>query len=119
MKARQIIDHLRTLGPQNANVIFTYLADCVYNARLGNGQRICDVMDCKLWLRELADAAQIAGSTGVTSVEEFHTRPTVTNNRFAGGDFCPDCGHVHIDGAECGFPIGGGRVCRCERAVPA
>jgi len=32
---------------------------------------------------------------------------------------CPDCGHIHADDAECGFPIGGGRKCRCERKVRA
>jgi len=32
---------------------------------------------------------------------------------------CPDCGHVHHGDDECGEELGGGRVCRCERRVPA
>jgi hypothetical protein len=32
---------------------------------------------------------------------------------------CPICGHVHIEPQKCGFPIGGDRICHCERQVAA
>jgi hypothetical protein len=111
MKARELIADL-PLGPGDqrqallsARLLLCYLADHACMAELQSGQRISDLTDVKVWLRELAEAAR---------VPSVRTSPRVTSC-----DFCPDCGHVHIDDSECGFPIGGGRNCRCERAVRA
>jgi hypothetical protein len=112
-----------------ARLLLSYLADHVYHANLLSGTPVHDVTDFHLWLRELAEEArklaQIPESTKVSAAAGNGTCRTVTRTssvnpqpRWA-ADFCPDCGHVHIDDAECGFPQGGGRVCRCERKVPA
>jgi hypothetical protein len=108
-----------------ARLLLSYLADHVYHANLLSGTPVHDVTDFHLWLRELAEEArklaQIPESTKVSAAAGNGTCRTVTRNpqpRWA-ADFCPDCGHVHIDDAECGFPQGGGRVCRCERKVTA
>jgi hypothetical protein len=125
-------------GPGNARanllyarLLLSYLADHVYTAELAAGGKLHDAMDFTAWLRELSDEArklaQIPESTKVSAAAGNGTCRTVTRAssvnpqpRWA-ADFCPDCGHVHIDDTECGFPTGaGGREpCRCERKVPA
>ena len=109
----------------HARLLVSYLADHVYTAELADGGKLRDAMDLTQWLRELADEARklLANgqSTEVSPVAERSTCRKVTTTPQArwNGDFCPDCGHVHIDDAECGFPIGGARICRCERRVVA
>ena len=113
-----------------ARLLLSYLADHVYGAELQNGLPVRDATDFSHWLTELAEAARelakIPGNTKVHSAQDSGTRPKVTcrapqpQPRW-NGDFCPDCGHIHIDESECGFPTGtGGREpCRCERKVSA
>jgi hypothetical protein len=63
MKAKQIVEDLRALGPQDTNVLFQCLSDRVYTARLANGQRLLDASDFIAWLRLLAaewNEAQLA-----------------------------------------------------------
>jgi hypothetical protein len=98
MNSQELIQNLLRMGPQDTCVIFNYLADHAAEARLANGERLCDVTDVVVWLRELGDAA---------SHVEIVDRT------------CPRCGHIHQGDTECGEPIGGGRVCRCELDVPA
>jgi len=122
MKPRQVIAELALLGSQDLRVTLHFLADRAIASRLENGQRLCDVIDFTAWLRELAAATQISDSTEVQR-EPVSRPPTkvtypCTGSRF-NLDFCPACGHIHVEEKECGFPIGGDRVCRCERAVPA
>lgn len=62
------------------------------------------------WVLNEAEAYK-AESSGMRVV------PPPSNPRW--DEFCPDCGHLHCDDAECGFPIGGGRKCLCERKVTA
>ena len=113
-----------------ARLLLSYLADHVYGAELQNGLPVRDATDFSHWLTELAEAARelakIPGNTKVHSAQDSGTRPKVTYRapqpqpRYS-TDFCPSCGHVHIDDNECGFPSGpGGRVpCQCERKVTA
>lgn len=57
MTADQLIDKFSQLGPQEQHVLFHFLADHLTEARLLNGQRLCDPTDFKAWLRELGDVA--------------------------------------------------------------
>jgi len=57
MKAAELISDLRGLGSSDLCMLFMYLADHVYEARLRGG-RLNDVMDFKEWLEELAEAAR-------------------------------------------------------------
>jgi hypothetical protein len=125
MTAQELIADLRLLGPQDSRVFFSYLADHFHEARLANQQRLCDLSDVIAFLREVAAAAdgcEFPESAEVSARGIFGTRPKVIH-RIAQprnwSDFCPDCGHAHIEDDECGFPIGGGRICRCERKVTA
>ena len=115
-----------------ARLLLSYLADHVYGAELQNGLPVRDATDFSHWLTELAEAARelakIPGNTKVHSVQDSGTRQKVTCRTSSPApqprystDFCPSCGHVHIDDTECGFPSGpGGKVpCQCERKVTA
>lgn len=44
-------------------------------------------------------------------------RPKVTQREI--DRTCPRCGHIHQGEKECGEPMGGERICRCELDVPA
>ena len=115
-----------------ARLLLSYLADHVYTAELKDGGKLRDATDFSHWLTELAEAArelaQNPDNTKVHLAQDSGTRPKVTCRTSSPApqprwttDFCPDCGHVHIDDAECGFPTGaGGKVpCQCERKVTA
>jgi len=129
MTARELISDYRSLGPQDPHIFPAYVADHLYELRLNSGGRVNDLMDFKLLLHELAEAWRFAEfpegtvfppSTKVHQMPECRPRTKVARmpqQRWEG--HCPDCGHVHIDGDECNFPIGGGRYCRCERNVVA
>jgi hypothetical protein len=122
MNAKEFIAHLAPVDLDRLALIFNYLGDHAHEARLLNGGRLHDLTDFAAFFHELASASKFTPSTEVLPRVDFRTRPQVTprdNLVQVHGDFCPDCGHIHIDGSECGFPIGGGRICRCERAVPA
>ena len=78
MKARDFVRQITT-GPMDrreqmlmAQLIFHSLADRLYDAELADGRplRRSDIMGFKEFLRELANAAEIAGSTEVSSPSE-------------------------------------------------
>jgi hypothetical protein len=52
----EIAADLRQLGQQNLGVVLRYIADRVYYARLRDGSRVCDVIDFKQLLEEIAEA---------------------------------------------------------------
>jgi hypothetical protein len=125
MNSRDLISDL-PLGPGDrraallqARLIFRYLADHVEEARLGERQRLCDATDFKAWLRELAEEVRKIGNLSQDVTTGLKVFPPAPQKRYGEADWCPDCGHIHADDEECGFPIGGGRKCRCERAVVA
>lgn len=89
-------------------LLLRYLADHVYYAQLESGVSLSDPINQRQFFHECAEAL-IAMMTGKKEA------PKPGYNV----DFCPNCGHVHVDDHECSFPIGGGRVCRCERQVTA
>jgi hypothetical protein len=57
MTANELVDNLRIMGPQDAAVIFNYLAEHAHEARLANGCGLRDATDVIEWLRELAQAS--------------------------------------------------------------
>lgn len=136
MNAKDIVSDLPGADTRQsllyARLLLVYLSDHVYQADLSNGIRVRDVTDFHVWLRELAEEARMlsqpSNNTKVHSAQDSGTRPKVTCRTSSPApqprystDFCPSCGHVHIDDNECGFPSGpGGRVpCQCERKVTA
>lgn len=58
MTPQELIAELRQLGPQDARVMFQFLADRVYQARLAGGGSIHDLSDFSAWLRELGEEAK-------------------------------------------------------------
>ena len=138
MNTNELISDLRALGPGQdspqvllyTRLLLRYLADHARDAKLSSGEYLCDVTDFITWLRELADATRPVGvdievlpATALARVDRSGSplppqRSARPEQPRWTGDFCPDCGHIHIDDAECGFPIGGGRICRCERKRP-
>ena len=42
------------------------------------------------------------------------TRQSAGSRQRSIGDTCPRCGHIHHEDSECGEPLGGSRICRCE-----
>lgn len=130
MNAEQMISELRSLPPDvdTANEFMQYLRlglDHIerrfFDLRLADGSRVNDASDFSRLLCELRDAALNPRSTQVSSEPGNSTATKVTSDygRLANLEWCPRCGHVHIEDSECGFPIGGGRTCRCEKQVPA
>jgi hypothetical protein len=115
VRARELIYNLSRMGPQDLRVLFLYLADAAIDAELAHGNHLRDISDFIAWLRELADAVKRQDVWAGT--EATPPKVTVISQDFP--EFCPDCGHVHIDDSECKFPIGGERICRCERKVSA
>ncbi|HEX3941557.1 MAG TPA: hypothetical protein VHX11_08765 [Acidobacteriaceae bacterium] len=111
MTPKQIIAEFRQLGLQDDCVFLEYLETHVTEARLENGTRLIDASDFKAWLYELSEAAKCPRS--VTQM------PPPAQRRYSEDSTCPRCGHIHQGLSECGEQLGGGRVCRCEMAVPA
>jgi len=120
MNADQLLSDLYSIGYEDLarnfppdhllKFLATYLADNLHECRLSNGAELADLGDVIGFFREVKEAAKARISAakpknGLRVARIF--------------DPCPDCGHVHIDSKECGFQIGGGRTCRCERAVTA
>jgi hypothetical protein len=103
MTAREMISNFRAQsGPSpDPRELFLYLANNAYDVRLADGGRILDLTDFTTLCIELAQA--LKPETSVNSHDKT----------------CPRCGHIHEGDRECGFLIGGGRICRCEMEVPA
>lgn len=99
MTAKELLDKYGAPLDLRLRGFALFVADHLPSARLANGARLCDAIDFAAWLHELANVADAPA--------------------LRGHDACPDCGHSHQDDAECGEPLGGGRICRCERKVPA
>lgn len=130
MRAKEMVDDLRRLGPQDTSVLFHYLADNAIRARLADGQRLCDVGDFIAWLRELAEQAKvhvvsnnralgalIADGKDVMTIDQVRNELGTWPEVMEIDDICPRCGHLHQGDSECGLPMGGGRICRCELSV--
>lgn len=103
-----------------ARIVLNHLADACDFAQLADGKRLRDGLDFTAWLRELEacvalELEPVRLRDAVREQGQVQIPPRPAYNL----DFCPDCGHVHVDDHECSFPIGGGRVCRCERQVTA
>jgi len=57
MSAKEFVSRLGPLDPQEASVMFFYLAEHVREAQLADGNYLCLVADFSDWLRELAEAS--------------------------------------------------------------
>ena len=107
MTPEQLFANFRILGPQDERVLFTYLAENLYEATFADGRPLSrsDIMGFREWLLEIAGAAVVHISAG--------TRRELDAT-------CPRCGHIHEGSSECGVRMGGDRFCRCEmEVVPA
>lgn len=117
MTAKQLIDLLR---PQKEMCgVFHGLADTVSEARLADGQRLCDATDFAAWLRELAEETRVQRLPASDSPGNGTCPKVMRESHRSIHDTCPRCGHIHQGDAECGEDLGGGRVCRCQLAVHA
>ena len=130
MNARDFVSDLPAIpGDPRANLLYarlllSYLADHVYRLELANGVEVRTVTNfsyfCQECIEVIRKVGRLAESTEVSVGLEVGTGLKVMpppQRRW--DEFCPTCGHIHIEDAECGFPQGGGRVCRCERQVSA
>lgn len=104
MTVADLLPVLRELDPRE---MFLYLAAHAHELRLRDGQRLNDLTDFTTFFLELSQALkpESAARNLVPAQPRWH-------------ETCPRCGHVHQGEAECGEPMGGGRVCRCELEVP-
>jgi hypothetical protein len=91
--------------------LFILLAAAVYQARLEDGRHVRDAIGFRQWFLELAAASKKEG--------QLLGDHSIPRHNFPCGDFCPRCGHVHQGEKECGEPLGGGRICRCELEIGA
>jgi hypothetical protein len=117
MTAKQLVDCLRP--PKEMCRVFHGLADTVSEARLADGQRLCDATDFAAWLRELAEETRVQGLSANGSVGNGTWPKVMGGGRRSIDSTCPRCGHIHQSAAECCEPLGGGRVCRCQLEVSA
>lgn len=62
MTARDFIAALAPVDLERQSKIFRYLADHAYESRLQSGTLVRDAIDFRLWLMELADAAELRNS---------------------------------------------------------
>jgi len=97
-----------------AQIFSQFLAEEIYGARLANGSGLRDIMDCRQYISALAVAAEIE-----QKMMNAPPRLELQQRKPAALATCPDCGHVHADDRECGFPTGGDRKCLCDRKVLA
>jgi hypothetical protein len=101
MTAKDAVRNLRALGALDPVESFLYLANHLDEARLGEGQRVCDATDFAAWLAELA--------AEVRAAKLQHAEGT-----------CPRCGHLHEAQDECGVFMGASaRFCGCQMKVRA
>ena len=110
MTMEKLSKQLPQIRQQGLSALFHFLAYHIHEARLANGNRVLDASDFKEWLHSVGD---IFAETSGIRFPSSSVRNRVLE------DTCPRCGHIHQGVIECGEQIGGGRVCRCELAVPA
>ena len=104
-------------------MVFRRLERNFYRCQMSDGRlvRVAAIPD---WFRELESAARLQagernGVAGMDVTSVAVRRVQIQREeqmRYGNGNVietCPRCGHIHA-GRECGFPIGGGRTCRCE-----
>jgi hypothetical protein len=136
MNAREIIadipiapgQEFRELALQ-LRLILRYLADNARDAQLEDGSYLCDITSFVDWLKELAEAARAharMGSLVTVQMDDAEARERSRLNvirdsarRWERAGVCPRCEHVHQGSDQCGEPLRGGGVCRCEMEVPA
>jgi hypothetical protein len=106
--AKEFVSRLAPVDFPRLRLIFQWLAANATSLQTLSGMPLHDATDWKEFLHEVADA--LAEGAG---------RPTHADRLPRHDATCPDCGHIHQEEGECGEKVGGGRVCLCERKVPA
>lgn len=121
MTARELLDEILSQGPPSdalpleCRLIFRQVADNLHQVRLRNGSALRDLSDVTEFFREMVAELAPRPANGKPPQLQQVLRQEQPRN----WNSCPDCGHEHADQNECGWAIGGGRVCRCERRVTA
>jgi len=119
MTPSEFVSHLAPVESARLALIFDFLAVKHHDFTLENGKPLSDGIDFSAFFQEVAVALKSPQpGMALEAPIEIRTHPR-TVSRFSSTEFCPDCGHIHADDSECGFPQGGGRICRCERQVSA
>jgi hypothetical protein len=112
MTAKQAIRNLRGMGAESPAQYFLYLANHAHDARLLDGQRLCDATDFIVFLRELAEASSTVIEIGPAQGVALGLRARIAT--------CHRCGHVHELDGECGVYMGkSAGYCRCELEASA
>ena len=125
MTAREFIAQLAPVDLDRLSTVFHSLSEHTLGARLEAGRRLTDVMDFREYLEELSEAARVAHTLSQRKLPSYVRDRRVLQQlseqtpRRPFADSCPRCGHVHQGVSECGEPMGGGRICRCEMEVHA
>jgi hypothetical protein len=117
MKPYEAFRTLCRMGPQDANVIATYFVDHFQELRLNSGMPLANISDVQHFLREFAIVSRVVPDFPERMEVPAPMTPTEISSRSKAtrpaqrrwDEFCPDCGHIHADDSECGFPQGGGR----------
>ena len=107
MTIPELAEVIRRANRQDRAATLILAAEAIYRVKLADGRMVRDAMDARDFLIELSEELGETASSASKPARGYNV------------DFCPNCGHVHVDDHECSFPIGGGRVCRCERQVTA
>lgn len=121
MTAQEAISNLRAMGAFDSTgacdpvECFLYLANHTYELRLASGAKLNDGTDFEAFLGELTLAFGQPGQIAAVPPQKRWSERTIENKNLT----CPHCRHVHQGIGECGFPVGGGRVCHCEMEVAA
>jgi hypothetical protein len=127
MTAQDFISKLAPAELERMGLIFELLSIRIPDAELVNGSHLRDASDFMAFLLELSAAAKLANVRGpmqfgppyrsLRSQQERWQRENKSPTVRLVEETCPRCGHVHEGSAECGFDIGGGRICHCEMEV--
>lgn len=120
MKLNELIREILVLGAGQsshetrlyARLLLRFLADHVRELQFDDGSYLQSISDFEKALRLVADGLRVPLSPPLN----FADHRLRASGRVADEDWCHDCGHLHADPTECGFPIGGGRVCLCDKA---
>lgn len=104
MKPREFVAIVPSSALLDPAEFLLFTASHAHELRTEDGRRLNDLLDVTAWMLEVSRALRGWNQPA----------PGAPLNAS-----CPDCGHEHGEEKECGFAIGGGRVCRCERKVPA
>lgn len=132
MTAKEFVSGM-PLGPGDARanllyarLLFSYLADHIYVAELGNGCEVHDATDFAKFCREVIEEAhqicRLSEGRSAAPTHELRAGPKVApmpQPRWKNNHTCPDCDHEHEGREECAYYLGEGNFCHCPSKVTA